>query len=375
MTKSNRKISNVLLTSIVALCLCTLFAFFFALSIKAKTIVAIPEEDTTEYTYTGDFQKYKLESNSYYEVTNNVRKNAGAQTVTVSLKDKVNTTWGDGTTEDKEFIFTINRAPYYKKYDMTGVEFDSVEFIEDGKEHTLVITGSLPEGITVSYSKNTYKEVGEYTVCASFLGGDENYTPIPSYFANLTIRRASLSAKLDENDKKETVIVGGANGLNHKNDKVTVAIVDVSKNKALETHIEEGETILGAYEVKITANGIHVQPDKKVTVKLLIPTELKKQDVKVLRITDDGRIVEMDASKDGEYAVFDTEILAKFVLVSEKKTSLAWLWILISIAVIVAVIGGVVVIMVKVGKNKGEIEKTDKEITEKVEANEEKKND
>jgi hypothetical protein len=158
-----------------------------------------------------------------------------------------------------------------------------------------------------------------------------------------------------------------------KNNAVKVTEVDVSKNISLPNYIAQGETVLGAYEVKLLANQITVQPDKGVTVKLLIPGNVKNRDVKVLRITDDGKIVELEATKDDGYAVFDTEYLAKFVIVSEEKSSLAWLWILLSIIAVLGVIGAVVTVMVKVGKN--EVKVGDKSKDESKNDSEEKKND
>ena len=71
--------------------------------------------DNVQYVYDSYNKQFMLDvvsaETGYYTVSNNIRKNAGTQTVTVSLKDKTNTEWADGTTADLEFTFTVQRRP------------------------------------------------------------------------------------------------------------------------------------------------------------------------------------------------------------------------------------------------------------------------
>jgi hypothetical protein len=85
------------------------------LTIEARKVTA-PTESTKTYTYTGQEQTYEFATSgdsTYYTVTGNKMTNVGTQTVTVALKDKDNTKWSDGTTDDKTFTFTINEAVRY----------------------------------------------------------------------------------------------------------------------------------------------------------------------------------------------------------------------------------------------------------------------
>ncbi len=75
-------------------------------------------------------------------------------------------------------------------YDMSNVKFEDKFITYDGKEHTLEITGTLPEGVTVTYSKNTLVDVGILKVTASFKGDYEHYNEIPDMSATLTITKA-----------------------------------------------------------------------------------------------------------------------------------------------------------------------------------------
>ena len=79
-------------------------------TIAPKTITA-PTADTKTYTYNGKDQTYGVTETADYAVSNGVQKNADSHTVTVALKDKVNTVWADTKdTEDKEFSFVIKQA-------------------------------------------------------------------------------------------------------------------------------------------------------------------------------------------------------------------------------------------------------------------------
>ena len=366
MTKSRNKILNWIFVGAAVLCLCTIFALFSAVTVSAdeKIVIDKPAEDMTEYTYNGQMQTYKLPTDTRYTVENNQKVKAGTYEVIVSLVDKGNTIWDDGTTEDLVYYFTINRAKYYEKYDMTGVKFESLVAIEDGNTHKIEISGTLPTGITVSYTQNSYKDAGDYTVVASFSGGDENYTNIPNKIAVLSIRKASLSATIGTGDKS-TVIITGENGINPKNDKISISEVDLSTDAGVQNSLLEGESIVTSYDVKLMANSITVQPDKKVVVKILIPTSVGKDDVKILRLTDDGRIVDMEATKDGEYAVFETELISKFIIVACKGPNLTWLWILIAIVVVLILVLGIIVVMIKIGKQEKPNEKNEKNIEKK----------
>ncbi len=73
------------------------------------------------------------------------------------------------------------------EYDMRGIEFESLEVDYDGKPHTLAISANLPEGVSVSYTQNTYTDAGVYEVVASFSGDKENFAPIEDMRATLKI--------------------------------------------------------------------------------------------------------------------------------------------------------------------------------------------
>lgn len=96
------------------------------LTIEPKK-VNIPAVDTTEYTYDGTAKTYNIPTSQYYTVSGNIQTNASeaGHIVTVTLKDTTNTTWADGSVDQKIFMFKIMRAtptgePAYTKITTSG---------------------------------------------------------------------------------------------------------------------------------------------------------------------------------------------------------------------------------------------------------------
>ena len=84
---------------------------------------------------------------------------------------------------------TISKATY----DMSGVTFTDASHTYNGKTQALAIGGTLPSGVTVSYSSNNESiNAGIYNVTATFSGDSANYELIPSRTAKLTISKAVI---------------------------------------------------------------------------------------------------------------------------------------------------------------------------------------
>lgn len=66
-------------------------------------------------------------------------------------------------------------------------------------------------------------------------------------------------------------------------------------------------------------DGIHVQPDGTVKVKL--PHDWKHNNYKVYRINDDGTLTDMNAYRQGSHIVFETDHFSLYVIVDESPTS------------------------------------------------------
>ncbi|MCD8397392.1 MAG: YDG domain-containing protein, partial [Lachnospiraceae bacterium] len=102
-----------------------------------------------------------------------------------------------GTTTAK---FKIARATY----DMSGVSFVNMTYIYDGTEKTLTITGTLPDGVTVTYTDNTLTNIGSATATAIFTGDTNNYETIEPMTATLTV--AVLTDLLEQDFPDEDAV-------------------------------------------------------------------------------------------------------------------------------------------------------------------------
>ena len=96
------------------------------LTITPKT-VDIPAEDKTVYTYDGTEKTYNIPTSTDYTVSGNKQTNANeaGHIVTVKLTDTTNTTWSNGSVDQKIFMFKIMRAtptgePAYTKITTSG---------------------------------------------------------------------------------------------------------------------------------------------------------------------------------------------------------------------------------------------------------------
>lgn len=80
--------------------------------------------------------------------------------------------------------------------DLRGITISDSTVTYDGREHSIEINGTLPEGVTVEYSDNGKINAGEYTVTASFYF---NGTHIEGadLTATLTINKASLTSEME----------------------------------------------------------------------------------------------------------------------------------------------------------------------------------
>ena len=162
------------------------------------TMTVVPAKVTRpviegSYTYTGEPQTAQIAENSLYTVTGNTATAAGEHPVTVSLTDKTHYTWADGSTDDLTLTFTIGKATY----DMSGVTFEDRTETYSGSPYTLTISGTLPEGVSVSYSANSLTNAGQLEVTASFTGDGDNYFAIPDMTATLTVSKLSHQAELE----------------------------------------------------------------------------------------------------------------------------------------------------------------------------------
>ena len=83
----------------------------------------------------------------------------------------------------------------------------------------------------------------------------------------------------------------------------------------------EGEVeVLKVFDINLkNSDGVHVQPDGTIKVKL--PNDWSKSGVyKVYRVNDDGTLTDMNAYREGSHLVFDTDHFSIYVIVVEGAT-------------------------------------------------------
>jgi len=109
----------------------------------------------------------------------------------------------------ENFVFTVKVTIKKGQYELTGVSFDDKEFLYDGKEHSIYITGELPDGVMATYSGNGVSRAGNYVVTVSFSYVDQyNYEPILPMQANLIINKRNITVDFTQNFDGDFVYSG-----------------------------------------------------------------------------------------------------------------------------------------------------------------------
>ncbi len=112
----------------------------------------------------------------------------------------------EGATDAGEYTVTVEASvpePFYVEYgkktatltvekksvDLSGLTFATTTYTYDGSEKKLEITGTLPEGVSVSYRNNVGTDAGTYAAEAIFSVPENNYNPVNPWKADLIIRK------------------------------------------------------------------------------------------------------------------------------------------------------------------------------------------
>ncbi|SFU20917.1 gliding motility-associated C-terminal domain-containing protein, partial [Algoriphagus locisalis] len=124
---------------------------------------------------------------------------------------------------------------------ITGVTFEDGSFVFDGIAKSLAITGTLPDGSSVSYTNNSRTDVGTQEVIATITG--DNFTTLV-LTADLTITPADITGVTFEDDS--FVYDGTAKSL---------AIMGTLPEGTSVTYADNGRTVVGTQEVTATVTG------------------------------------------------------------------------------------------------------------------------
>ena len=150
-----------------------------------RKVIARPTADATRFEYDGTEKVYSITANADYDVQNGRQTNAGKYVVTVALKDVANTVWDSGLDTPLTFDFVIEKKSLS---DLGQITFEDKSFWFTGKRRSILISGELPEGITVDYVGNDQFDLGKYEVKAVFHSENQNYDVSEPMIAYMTIR-------------------------------------------------------------------------------------------------------------------------------------------------------------------------------------------
>ncbi len=266
-------------------------------------------------------------------------------------------------------VWEIEKA----SYDMSGITFVDSEVTYDGEEHSIFISGELPQGVTVTYEGNGKTEVGTYTVVAKFTV-DDNHRAISDMSATLIIKSADpgpdvpgpgpddpdypLVKDFAVKDENGNIIVSvdAATGLPNGTEINAENKYDAFKNTDLSAILEDGKIgIIGnAYDITFTKDGEGYDVNSgSFTVRLIIPESLRaKEELIVIHIADSGEVSIMEGSqRDGDYMVFDTTHFSVYAVIAIEDAAAPFNWLPILIIILVLAIIIVLLIVFRRGGN------------------------
>lgn len=151
--------------------------------------------------------------------------------------------------------------------EITGVEFSDKTAVYNGWDFTLEVTGTLPQGVTVSYENNTGRDAGVYNATATLSG--EGYKT-KKLNATLTVNKAVASkdgltfetAVFDYDGKPHKIEV---TGVAPQGGKFVYSCDEDEK-------ITNSATAAGTYTVKAWLEHKNYEFDSPLTAKLIIKT-------------------------------------------------------------------------------------------------------
>lgn len=211
-------------------------------------------------------------------------------------------------------------------YDISGITLNDKTVKADGTPQSITIDGALPLGVTVSYENNGKIEAGIYIVTAKFAGDTINYHPISSLSATLKLLNPQLLDKTDDNNSQTNDIeVSSLDGFEHD---VELIITTIPK-ESVELELTSNAKIIKVYQVNLVRKGEKVTLNESVTVKLLIPLEIKDESFRIY-----SNEKELSYTIQNGYAILTVDNLNEFTFVVDIVESNSILWLIILLLII-----------------------------------------
>ncbi len=220
------------------------------LTVKEEVeITGISLENTT-FIYDGQPHTLTLDGNLPAGASVTYENNEHIQPGAYTVKALIN---GGSHYQDDTLTATLT----IEKAEIDNISLQDKTFTYDGQSHTLVVSGDLPNGVSVDYENNEQIDAGEYTVKALIEGG-KNYQD-DTLIATLTIEKAEID-NISLQDKTFTYD-GQSHTLVVSGDLPNGVSVDYENNE---------QTDAGTYTVKAFINGGKNYQDDTLTGTLTI---------------------------------------------------------------------------------------------------------
>lgn len=219
-------------------------ADLFDMSDVSKQVIQVTKPTLKgNKTYNGKKQTVTLPASGFYTVSGTTSATkVGKYTVTVTLNDKTNTTWADGSTADLKLTWEITKPS-------NTITVKNVTKTASTKTQTVKLGGKAKESAKLTYkSDSKYVKVdkkGKVTIAKNFVGK-----------ATITVT-ASATKTYQETVKKVTVTVNPA--------KVKLTSVKNYKGKKLKAYWKKNTKVTG-YQVQYSTSS-KFKSAKTVTVK------------------------------------------------------------------------------------------------------------
>lgn len=156
----------------------------------AKKQIAKPVADSTTFTYNGSYQTYALNGDPAFIIDNNVQKNAGSYTVTVTLQDTANYEWTDGTTAVLEYTFKIEQKEIGISWSNTALTYNGA-----AQRPTATATGVVTGEQIALLLSAPETNAGSYTAMVRGIDGEtaQNYKLPAGRSTTFTIEQQALT--------------------------------------------------------------------------------------------------------------------------------------------------------------------------------------
>jgi len=325
-----------------------------------------PQPARVSYVYDGSEKSFILNGfdSRIMTVSNNKQTNANEEgyDVVVSLKDKINYRWRDGTVNDLHYEFKIQKA-VISENEINNISFESGAYFYTNTAHSVEIS-NIPEHMSVDYllvndeivAGNGFSATncGTYTIVAHLVT-DDNYVFVEN---NRRLSEMQLTATLEIKPQElvsNSVIIQNEGGFN-TNLSLYVQNASSFENGIIndllikKNVIRENEQVVSMYQAYFVQNGEEVEPTSELTIRMLIPESVRGVDFRLVHIHNVSENVDIISTvsftTSGNYVVFETDSLSSFAFITQTQNYGSNTWSIVAIVSVVTLFIALTVLIV-----------------------------